>query len=87
MLELFGANESITPEELVQYKFDMKYSKDSNVHSMSVHQFGSNTLHEDSPHYADQSPLMAIRFIKPVWFDEADIRQHLEREYVPGEEK
>jgi len=63
------------------------WDKDGNVHSMSVHQFGSSTLHEDSPHYADQSPLMANRQLKPVWFDEEDIRQHLEREYVPGEEK
>jgi penicillin amidase/acyl-homoserine-lactone acylase len=63
------------------------WDKDGNVSSMSVHQFGSNTLHEDSPHYADQAPLMANRQLKPVWFDEAEIRQHLEREYVPGEEK
>ena len=39
------------------------------------------------PHYADQYPLLANRQLKPVWFDEADIRQHLEREYIPGEEK
>jgi penicillin amidase/acyl-homoserine-lactone acylase len=63
------------------------WDKDGNVSSMSVHQFGSNTLHEDSPHYADQAPLMANRQLKPVWFDEAEIRKHLEREYVPGEEK
>jgi penicillin amidase/acyl-homoserine-lactone acylase len=63
------------------------WDKDGKVRSMSVHQFGSNTLHEDSPHYADQAPLMANRQLKPVWFDEAEIRKHLEREYVPGEEK
>jgi len=62
------------------------WDKDGNVSSMSVHQFGSATLHEDSPHYADQAPLLAKRQLKPVWFDEADIRQHLEREYVLGEE-
>jgi penicillin amidase/acyl-homoserine-lactone acylase len=61
------------------------WDKDGNVSSMSVHQFGSSTLHEDSPHYADQTPLLAGRQLKPVWFDEADIRAHLEREYVPGE--
>jgi acyl-homoserine lactone acylase PvdQ len=43
-------------------------------------------LHEDSPHYADQAPLMAARQLKPVWFDEADIRNNLEREYIPGDE-
>jgi len=62
------------------------WDKDGEVSSMSVHQFGSATLHPESPHYADQAPLMANRQLKPVWFDEADIRQHLEREYVPGEE-
>jgi acyl-homoserine lactone acylase PvdQ len=62
------------------------WDKDGKVHSMSVHQFGSATLHPESPHYADQSPLMANRQLKPVWFDEADIRQHLEREYIPGRE-
>jgi acyl-homoserine-lactone acylase len=62
------------------------WDKDGTVHAMSVHQFGSATLHPESPHYADQSPLMAAGKLKPVWFDEADIRQHLEREYIPGEE-
>ena len=62
------------------------WDKDGKVSSMSVHQFGAATLREDSPHYADQAPLLSGRQLKPVWFDEADIRQHLEREYVPGEE-
>ena len=60
------------------------WDKDGNVHSQSVHQFGAATLHPESPHYADQAPLMAARFLKPVWFNEADIRQHLEKEYMPG---
>ena len=62
------------------------WDKDGNVSSQSVHQFGSATLHPESPHYADQSPLMANRQLKPVWYDEEDIRANLEREYVPGEE-
>jgi penicillin amidase/acyl-homoserine-lactone acylase len=56
------------------------------VSSRSIHQFGSATLDETSPHYADQSPLFVKRQTKPVWLDEADIRAHLEREYHPGEE-
>lgn len=60
------------------------WDKDGNVHSQSVHQFGSATLHPESPHYADQSPLLANRQLKPVWFEEADIHANLEREYVPG---
>ena len=59
------------------------WDKDGEVHSMSVHQFGAATLRGDSPHYADQAPLLASRQLKPVWFDESDIREHLEREYIP----
>ena len=63
------------------------WEKDGSVHSKSVHQFGAATIREDSPHYADQAPLLAQRKLKPVWFNETDIRANLESEYVPGEEK
>jgi acyl-homoserine-lactone acylase len=39
-----------------------------------------------SPHYADQVPLFVAHETKPVWMDEAEIREHLGREYRPGEE-
>lgn len=55
------------------------------VESYSIHQFGSATLDETSPHYADQAPLFAQRQLKPIWLDEAEIRANLEREYRPGE--
>lgn len=63
------------------------WDKDGNVRSMSVHQFGAATIREDSAHYADQAPLLANRQLKPVWFDEEDIRKNLESEYTPGEER
>jgi penicillin amidase/acyl-homoserine-lactone acylase len=53
------------------------------VRSQSVHQYGSATLDERSPHYADQAPLFAARQLKPVWIEEADVRAHLERAYRP----
>jgi penicillin amidase/acyl-homoserine-lactone acylase len=56
------------------------------VRSFSIHQYGSATLDEKSAHYADQSPLFVRRELKPVWFEEHDIRANLEREYRPGEE-
>ncbi len=61
----------------------VQWDKNGVVSSQSMHQFGAATLRTDSPHYADQAPLFARRELKPVWLDEADIRQHLEREYAP----
>lgn len=55
------------------------------VESFSIHQFGSATVDELSPHYADQVSSFAGRRLKPVWYDESDIRANLEREYRPGE--
>jgi penicillin amidase/acyl-homoserine-lactone acylase len=62
------------------------WDRDGKVSSRSIHQFGSATLDEKSPHYADQLPLFVACKTKPVWLDEAEIRAHLEREYRPGEE-
>lgn len=56
------------------------------VHSFSIHQYGSATQDENSPHYADQAPLFVQRQLKPVLLDEADIQANLEQEYRPGEE-
>lgn len=56
------------------------------VHSSSIHPFGSATAHPDSPHYSDQSILFSQRKLKPVWFNEIDIRNNLEKEYGPGKE-
>ncbi len=54
------------------------------VRSRSLHNYGSATLDETSPHYADQSILFARRMTKPVWMDESEIRANLKREYVPA---
>ncbi|MBI2424644.1 MAG: acylase [Candidatus Hydrogenedentes bacterium] len=63
------------------------WNPDGNVHSQSIHQFGSATLDATSPHYADQAPLFVQRKMKPVWLDEAELRQNLEAEYAPGEDR
>ncbi|NUM48865.1 MAG: acylase [Anaerolineales bacterium] len=57
-----------------------------NITAYSLHQYGSATDDPTSPHYADQAPLFVTRQLRPEWYDEADIRAHLEREYRPGEE-
>lgn len=68
------------------YVLLVDWDADGSVSSESVHQYGSATLDASSPHYADQAPLFVKRQLKPVWMDEAEIRQHLEREYTPGQE-
>jgi penicillin amidase/acyl-homoserine-lactone acylase len=68
------------------YVLQVEWDPEGRVRSRSIHQYGSATLDERSPHYADQAPLFARRELKPVWLDEAEIRQHLEREYRPGQE-
>jgi penicillin amidase/acyl-homoserine-lactone acylase len=68
------------------YVMLVTWDANGNVSSRSIHQYGSATLDEESPHYADQAPLFASHKLKPVWLDESDIRDHLERAYRPGEE-
>ena len=68
------------------YILMVSWDENGEVSSKSIHQFGSATLDDTSPHYADQAPLFAKRQMKPVWMDEADIRANLEREYSPGQE-
>lgn len=62
------------------------WDRNGRVRSRTLHQYGSATINEKSPHYADQAPLFVDRKLRPVWRDEAEIRSHLEREYRPGEE-
>ncbi len=63
----------------------VSWDEHGHVHSRSIHQYGSATSNEKSPHYADQAPLFVQRQLKPVWMDEREIREHLEREYRPGD--
>ena len=67
------------------YVLIAEWDRAGRVRSKSIHQFGSATKDEHSPHYADQAPLFAKCGWKPVWLDESDVRAHLEREYRPGE--
>jgi penicillin amidase/acyl-homoserine-lactone acylase len=53
--------------------------------STSIHQFGSATLDEASPHFADQTPLFAAMKTKPVRFTEEQLKGHIVRDYRPGE--
>ncbi len=63
----------------------VEWDADGNVRSDAIHQFGSATLDETSPHYADQVPLFVEEKTRPVLLDEADLRRVATREYRPGE--
>ncbi|MFQ5770010.1 MAG: penicillin acylase family protein, partial [bacterium] len=68
------------------YVLLVTWDANGQVSSHSIHQYGSATMHKNSPHYADQAFLFVERKLKPVWLNESDIRAHLEREYRPGKE-
>ncbi|HWX53075.1 MAG TPA: acylase [Verrucomicrobiae bacterium] len=61
------------------------WDKDGKLSSDSIHQFGSATLDQNSPHYADQSPLFVAMKTKPVLFTQAQLAGHIEADYRPGE--
>jgi penicillin amidase/acyl-homoserine-lactone acylase len=67
------------------YILQVEWDLEGRVRSRSVHQFGSATLDAGSAHYADQAPLFARGELKTVWFDEAELRPHVKREYRPGQ--
>ncbi len=61
------------------------WDKEGKLSSESIHQFGSATLDQNSPHYADQSPLFVAMKTKPVLFTQAQLAGNIEAEYRPGE--
>ena len=67
------------------YVMFVTWDRGGNLSSRSIHQFGSATLDETSPHYADQTPLFAQMKTKPVLFTEDQLKGHVVRDYVPGE--
>ena len=46
---------------------------------------GGNSGNPDSPHFVDQAELYTRGQFKDVWFYKADVLQHVERQYKPGE--
>lgn len=62
----------------------VEWDKAGKLSSRSIHQFGSATLDEASPHYADQVAMFAAGKTKPVIFNRADLKGQIERSYRPG---
>lgn len=67
------------------YILVVAWDGDGNVRSESIHQFGSATRDESSPHFADQAEVFVEPGLKPVWMDEESIRQHATQDYRPGQ--
>ena len=67
------------------YLMFVEWDSQGRLRSETIHQFGSATLDQRSPHYADQVPLFAAERTKKLHLDEAQLRRHLSREYRPGE--
>lgn len=61
------------------------WDKAGKLTSESIHQFGSATLDQNSPHYADQAPLFEAMKTKAVLFTQAQLAGHLEADYRPGD--
>jgi penicillin amidase/acyl-homoserine-lactone acylase len=62
----------------------VEWDKARRVSATGIHQFGSATLDETSPHYADQAAIFLKEGVKPIWLDETELRKNLTREYRPG---
>ena len=51
-----------------------------------MHQYGSATLDETSPHYSDQAQDYVDEKMHDPWFEEEKILSNLKTAYRPGEE-
>jgi penicillin amidase/acyl-homoserine-lactone acylase len=63
----------------------VSWDKSGQLTSESIHQFGSATMNQSSPHYADQAPLFVAMKTKPVLFTQGQLAGHVEADYLPGE--
>lgn len=64
-----------------------RWDKEGKLTSRSIHQFGSATVDDKSPHYSDQAPMFARCELKPVHMTREEVEAHLGAKYRPGEER
>lgn len=62
----------------------VSWDSERNQKIETVHQFGSATLDEGSPHYDDQAPLFVRKETKPIYMDKNELEKHLSARYRPG---
>lgn len=63
------------------------WDSEGRLTSRSIHQFGSATLDESSPHYSDQVERFARTQLKPVHMTREEVEANLTARYRPGEER
>jgi penicillin amidase/acyl-homoserine-lactone acylase len=61
-----------------------EWDENGEMSAASIHQFGSATMHEQDPHFADQAPLFSTERLKPVLIEREEILEHASRRYRPG---
>lgn len=59
------------------------WDKAGRVRSQSIQPFGAASTRPESRHYTDQARMFVEHRLKPVWFDPAELRGHVERTYRP----
>jgi len=62
----------------------VSWDAEGNIKSESIHQFGSATVDETSPHFADQTSIFADEKLTPVLLDWADLEPNIAESYRPG---
>jgi penicillin amidase/acyl-homoserine-lactone acylase len=77
-----GTLTAVAGDTLIMF---VTWDKSGQVHSESIHQFGSATSNPASPHYADQVKMFVSMKTKPVLFTGDQLKGHVEADYRPGE--
>lgn len=63
-----------------------EWQRDGTLRSRMVHQFGSATLDDSSPHFADQAPIFADERLLEFPLSESEVRAQATRIYRPDRE-
>ena len=65
----------------------VSWDRDGLVSSDAIHQFGSATLDESSPHFNDQMEMFVSHQERKVLFERKELEKKMERRYQPGKPK
>jgi len=65
----------------------VSWDRDGLVSSDAIHQFGSATLDESSPHFNDQMEMFVSHQERKVLFERKELEKKMEHRYQPGKPK